>query len=76
MARRSSLQTKLDVAHVATILVLIYALLGAALVVLSAITSVDPALRLSFNDYLAQMAIAVAGLSIGRGVMSGLKNRT
>jgi hypothetical protein len=59
---------KLDVANIATILVLIYAVVGAALVVLSAITHVDPKLALSFSEYLKQMAVATAGLAVGRGL--------
>lgn len=59
----------LDVANVATILVLIYAVLGAVVVVLSAAGTVDDAkLALSFNAYLESMAIAVAGLAVGRGL--------
>lgn len=61
-------------ANVATWLVLVYAVLGAAVVVLSAIVEqMDPALRLSFKDYLAQMAVATAGLAIGRGLKATSK---
>lgn len=63
------MKLNLDVANVATWLVLIFALVGAALVVVSAVVgAVDPQLRLSFEDYLQQMAVAVAGLSVGRGL--------
>jgi hypothetical protein len=65
----------LDTAAVATALVLIYALVGAVLVVLSAIGHVDPAMRLSFASYLAQMAIAVAGLAVGRGLAANSTKR-
>lgn len=58
----------LETANVATALVLIYALVGAALVILSAAGHVDPKLALSFRSYLEQMAIAVAGLAVGRGL--------
>jgi hypothetical protein len=59
----------LDLPNVATWLVLIYAVLGAILVMLSAILDdMDPTLKLSFGQYLAQMAIATAGLAIGRGI--------
>lgn len=58
----------LNTANVATILVLVYAVLGAVLVVLSAVAHVDPKLALSFDHYLAQMAIATAGLAVGRGL--------
>lgn len=57
-----------DVANVATYLVLIYAVLGAVMVILSAVVDVDPSLRLSFAAYLERMAIATAGLAIGRGI--------
>ena len=59
---------KLEVASVATILVLIYARGGGVPVVLSAVGHVDPAMRLTFANYLSQMAIAVAGLAVGRGL--------
>ena len=61
---------KLHVLPVATILVLIYALVGAALVIISAVGHVDHALALSFRTYLEQMAIAVAGLAVGRGLVA------
>lgn len=59
---------KLEVVPVVTILVLIYALAGAVLVVASAVGHVDPAMRLSFQSYLGQMSVAVAGLAVGRGL--------
>lgn len=58
----------LDAANVATILVLIYAVVGAVLVILSATISMDGELRLTFANYLSQMAIATGGLAIGRGL--------
>ena len=59
----------LDVAAVATVLVLVYAVVGAAIVILSAGGVVDdPELRLSFNSYLESMAVAAGGLAIGRGL--------
>ena len=58
----------LDAAHVATILVCVYAVVGAVLVILSAILHDDPQLRLSFANYLSQMAVATGGLAIGRGL--------
>lgn len=64
----------LDVGNVATVLVLIYAIIGGVLVILSAVdASNDPALRLSFATYLSQMAVATAGLAIGRGLKSGAR---
>lgn len=63
------MKLNLNVANVATWLVLIYAVLGAAVVILSAAGSVhDRDLALSFNAYLESMAVAVAGLAIGRGL--------
>jgi hypothetical protein len=58
----------LDTANVATALVVLYALVGAALVILSAVGHVDSALQLTFRQYLEQMAIAAGGLAIGRGL--------
>lgn len=58
----------LSTANVATILVLGYALVGAALVIISAIGHVAPELQLSFKDYLGQMAVAAGALAIGRGL--------
>lgn len=58
----------LTVGNVATVLVLLYAVLGAVLVVLSATVDVNSELQLSFKAYLEQMAIAAGGLAIGRGL--------
>lgn len=58
----------LNVINVATILTVCYALVGAALVIISALGSVDPALQLTFEEYLTRMAAATAGLAIGRGI--------
>ena len=61
----------LTAGNVATVLVLLFALVGAAMVVLSAtVTGIDPDLRLSFQDYLSAMAVAAGGLAIGRGLTS------
>lgn len=61
---------------VVTALVIVYAVVGAALVILSAlINDIDPALRLAYKDYLDQMAIAAAGLGIGRGLVANAKAR-
>ena len=60
--------SRLEVAPVATILVVLYALIGGTLVILSAVGDVDHSLALSFKTYLEQMAIAVAGLAVGRGI--------
>jgi hypothetical protein len=73
---RKSKKMDLKVAHVATGLVLLYAVTGAILVILSAtVDGMDPALKISFKAYLDQMAVAVAGLAIGRGLNSGLSKR-
>ena len=58
----------LEFGPVATALVVIFALVGAALVILSATGDVAQELRLTFNQYLEAMAIAVAGLAVGRGL--------
>lgn len=62
------MKVNLDTANVATLLVVLYAVVGAVLVVASAVGHVDPALQLSFRSYLEQMAIAAGGLAIGRGI--------
>lgn len=61
---------KFELVPVATVLVVLYALIGGALVIVSAVGHVDPALALSFKTYLTQMAIATGGLAIGRGLDS------
>jgi hypothetical protein len=60
---------------VATALVIIYAAVGGALVLISALggTDITEELRLSFKDYLEQMAIATGALSIGRGLTANAK---
>lgn len=60
----------LNAANVATILVLVYALVGAILVIISAAGHVDPALQITFEEYLTRMAAATAGLAVGRGLSS------
>lgn len=63
------MQKFLDVGNVATLLVVFYAIVGAVIVVLSAIGAVDTKdLALSFNQYLESMAVAAGGLAIGRGL--------
>jgi hypothetical protein len=61
-------KSALSAASVATILVLVYALVGGVLVIVSAVAHVDPALALSFKSYLSQMVVASAGLAVGRGI--------
>lgn len=63
---------------VASTLVYIYALVGGALVIISAVGGADitEELRLSFADYLDQMAIAIGGLAIGRGILANAKKPT
>jgi len=58
----------LNLTNVATILVICYAVVGAALVIISALGHVAPELQLSFRVYLEQMAVATAGLAVGRGI--------
>lgn len=61
----TTLNKILATTHVATILVVIFAIVGGAM------TVIHPD-QLSFADYLNDMSIAVAGLGVGRGLMSGL----
>lgn len=67
-----------EMAPVATTLIFIYAAIGGALVIISAIGGDDitQELRLSFKDYLEQMAIAIGALSIGRGIIANAKKPT
>jgi hypothetical protein len=67
---------RLEVLPVATLLVLVYALVGGVLVIVSAVAHVDPDLRLSFSDYLSRMVVATAGLAVGRGIIGHAKTRT
>jgi hypothetical protein len=61
---------------VATVLVIIYALVGGLLVILSAVlTHINPTIDLSYKEYLQQMAIAAGALSIGRGLTANAKGR-
>jgi hypothetical protein len=64
-----------QMAPVAATLIYIYAAVGGILVVISAIGGEDitKELRLSFKDYLDQMATAIAGLAIGRGILANAK---
>jgi len=70
-------QTKIeDMEPVATTLVIIYAAVGAVLVLLSAaLDHIDPTLKLSYKDYLEQMAIAAGALSIGKGLVANAKGK-
>jgi len=62
-------------APVATRLIYLYAALGAIMVIISAVGGDDitEELRLSFNDYLDQMVVAIGALSIGRGILANAK---
>jgi hypothetical protein len=65
-----------DMIPVATALVIIYACVGGILVILSAVlTHINPALDLSYKEYLQQMAIAAGALSVGRGLTANAKGR-
>lgn len=68
-------QTKIEgMAPVATALIIIYAVAGFVLVILSAtLNHIDPTLKLSYKDYLEQMAIATGALSIGKGLVANAK---
>jgi cytochrome c biogenesis protein CcdA len=73
----STSQAKLveSMTPVATALIFIYAAIGGAMVIISAIggSDVTQELRLSFKDYLEQMVIAIGALSIGRGILANAK---
>jgi hypothetical protein len=60
---------------VATWLIYIYAGVGGLMVLLSAAMGDDitKELRLSFKDYLEQMAVAIGALAIGRGILANAK---
>jgi hypothetical protein len=60
---------------VASTLVYIYAAIGGVLVIISAVGGEDitKELRLSFKDYLEQMATAIGALAIGRGILANAK---
>jgi hypothetical protein len=75
MTTTSEAQTKIEeMAPVATRLVIIYALAGAVLVILSAtLNHINPAIELSYKDYLEQMAIAAGALGIGKGLIANAK---
>ncbi len=59
----------------ATALVVIYAVVGGIVVIISAVGGEDVTaeLRLSFDSYLEHMAIAIGGLAIGRGLLANAK---
>ena len=63
---------------VATALIFIYAAIGGALVIISAVggNDITQELRLSFKDYLEQMVVAIGALSIGRGIIANAKKPT
>jgi hypothetical protein len=73
MAKQEKIE---DMLPVATTLVIIYALVGGALVILSAVLNhINPTLDLTYKEYLQQMAIAAGALSIGRGLTANAKGR-
>jgi hypothetical protein len=60
--------------NVALGLVIFYALVGGALVIISALEpSATGAINFSFKDYIEAMAIAIGGLSVGRGILANAK---
>jgi len=58
----------LDTTNVATWIVVLIALVGAALVLLSALITVDPALKLTFASYIEKVGVAAGLLAVGRGI--------
>jgi hypothetical protein len=73
MSNGTGQQAVQNMVPLATTLVIIYALLGAALVILSAIADVNENFSLTFKEYIEQMVIAIGGLSIGRGLLAQAK---
>jgi hypothetical protein len=60
--------------NVALGLVFLYAAIGGALVFISALEpSATGAIKFSFKDYIEAMAIAIGGLSVGRGILANAK---
>jgi hypothetical protein len=60
--------------NVALGLVIFYALIGGALVIISAVEpSATGAINFTFKDYIEAMAIAIGGLSVGRGILANAK---
>lgn len=64
---------KLDTSNVATWLVIIFAVVGGVLVILSAAVEVDAPLALTFDQYIKSMVIAIGALAVGRGINSYTK---
>ncbi len=62
------MKLNLNTANIATALVIIFAVVGGVLVIVSAVGHPDPAIRPSFKDYIQDMAVAVGLLAVGRGV--------
>ncbi len=59
----------LENSNVATALIVIAAIVGAVMVVLSAVVDgIDPDLRLSFEDYIQALFVGGGLLSVGRGL--------
>ena len=60
--------------NVAMILIFVYAGVGAALVIISALEpNATAAVHLTFKEYIEDMVIAIGGLSIGRGILANAK---
>jgi hypothetical protein len=60
--------------NVALGLVIFYAVIGGALVIISALEpSATGAINFTFKDYIEAMAIAIGGLSVGRGILANAK---
>ncbi len=60
---------RLETVPLASLLVVLIALLGSVVVLLSALGLVeDSALRLNLRQFIEALSIAVAGLAVGRGL--------
>jgi hypothetical protein len=60
--------------NIALILIFVYAAVGGALVIISALEpNATAAVQLTFKEYIEAMVIAIGGLSVGRGILANAK---
>lgn len=65
--KSSSIVEKVDFSPLITALVIIYAVVGGALVILSAlIDGIDPSLRLTFRGYVEAMSLPLLALGVAK----------
>lgn len=59
--------SKIDASPLITVLVVVYAVVGGALVILSALVDgIDPSLRLSFRGYIDAMSLPLIALGVAK----------